>query len=174
MNEQLTLSPAGAQFIKGFETLRLQTYDDATGKPLPAGSRAIGVPTIGWGHTGPDAFPGRLISLAQAEQFFQQDVRGPIDAARRAVRVPLTQPQFDALVSIIFNCGTGAAGKGSGIIVLKSGRPSTLLSKLNAGDYAGAADEFLKWDIDNGHEVAGLKNRRYAERAMFLSKGEHS
>jgi len=85
------------------------------------------------------------------------------------VKVALTQGQFDALVSILFNVGPGAKGEKDGIIFLASGRSSTLLRKLNAGDYAGAADEFRKWCHGAGNTLLeGLVTRRARERALFL------
>ena len=71
--------------------------------------------------------------------------------------MPVTQNQFDALVSFTYNLGAGNL------------RSSTLLKKLNAGDYAGAADEFPKWNKAGGKELAGLTRRRNAERDLFLS-----
>lgn len=84
------------------------------------------------------------------------------------VKVALTQCQFDALVSIVFNVGPGAKGEKDGIIFLASGQSSTLLRKLNAGDYAGAADEFPKWCLGaSGTLLGGLVTRRTRERALF-------
>jgi len=71
--------------------------------------------------------------------------------------VPLTQGMFDALVSFSFNVGLGTLQR------------STLRSKLNRGDKAGAAEEFLKYCLAGGKILKGLQNRRIDERAMFLS-----
>lgn len=78
-------------------------------------------------------------------------------AVSAAVTVSLSQSQFDALVSFAYNVGIGAF------------RSSTLLRKLNAGDYQGAADQFLLWDKNDGKVMRGLTRRRQAERALFLS-----
>lgn len=75
----------------------------------------------------------------------------------RTVKVGLTQGQFDATVSFTYNLGAGSLST------------STLLRKLNAGDYAGAADEFLRWNKAGGKVLNGLTRRREAERALFLS-----
>ncbi|EAA7932780.1 lysozyme, partial [Salmonella enterica subsp. enterica] len=75
----------------------------------------------------------------------------------RLVKVRLTQGQFDALVSFAYNLGARTLST------------STLLRKLNAGDYAGAADEFLCWNKAGGKVLKGLTRRREAERALFLS-----
>ena len=72
--------------------------------------------------------------------------------------MPLSQSQFDALVSLVFNIGGGAF------------RKSTLLQKLNAGDYAGASNEFMRWIKAKGRVLGGLVTRRAAERALFLSE----
>ena len=70
-----------------------------------------------------------------------------------------SQPQFDAIVSLAFNIGLGNL------------QASTLRMKYNRFDYAGAADEFLKWRKSNGVVLRGLERRREAERALFLSGG---
>ncbi|EDH9820259.1 TPA_asm: lysozyme, partial [Salmonella enterica subsp. enterica serovar Typhimurium] len=75
----------------------------------------------------------------------------------RLVKVKLTQGQFDALVSFAYNLGARTLSS------------STLLRKLNSGDYAGAADEFLRWNKAGGKVLNGLTRRREAERALFLS-----
>jgi lysozyme len=103
--------------------------------------------------------------MAQAESLFAGDMQWAADNVADAVTVPLTPGQFDALVSIVFNIGTGAF------------RRSTLLKKLNRRMYADAANEFLRWDkvtnpVTGAKEVsAGLVKRRQAERALFLSPG---
>ena len=84
------------------------------------------------------------------------------------VTVPLTQGQHDAMVSIVYNVGIGSSEK-DGIIVLRNGKPSTLLRKLNAGDYDGAADQFLLWISPGSNVENGLKRRRTQERCMFLT-----
>ena len=71
-------------------------------------------------------------------------------------KVPLSQNQWDALMSFVYNLGSANLG------------PSTLLKLLNAGDYAGAAEQFLRWNKAGGQVLAGLTKRRAAERAMFL------
>lgn len=140
----MSLSQAGLDMIKGFEGLRLTAYQDSAG-----------VWTIGYGHTGPDVRPGMTITQARAEQLLRQDVARFEQAVRDAVRVPLTQNQFDALVSFSFNVGAGAF------------RGSTLLSKLNAGDYAGAQAEFGRWVHAGGQRLEGLVRRRTAEAELF-------
>lgn len=115
-----------------------------------------GVLTIGYGHTGPDVVPGQRITSAQADALLAKDIVRFEQNINRMVRVPLSQFQFDALVSFSYNCGNEALNC------------STLLRKLNAGDYAGAAAEFVHWNHDNGRVVAGLTNRRNDESRLFL------
>ncbi|MGV3621975.1 MAG: glycoside hydrolase family protein [Archangium sp.] len=141
------LGQAGLNLIKEFEGLRLTAYRDP-----------VGVLTIGYGHTGSDVKPGMTISQQRAEQLLKNDTGWAQKAVRDTVKVPLTQGQFDALTSFTFNLGAGAL------------RSSTLVKKLNAGDYAGAQNEFGRWVHAGGQVLAGLVRRRAAEAKMFGSK----
>lgn len=145
MNPQAFISPAGLDLIKHFEGVRLAAYLDS-----------VGVPTIGVGHT-LGVKMGDRITQEQADEFLRVDIEDAEDAVHRLVTVPLTQGQVDALVSFTFNLGVGNLGK------------STLLKKLNAKDYDGAAEEFLKWCLAGGKMLPGLLKRRTAERQMFLT-----
>ncbi len=142
-------SAQGKALIKGHEALRLFAYKDVGG-----------VPTIGWGHT-KDVFIGQHINEATAEQYLAEDVAEVDECINRHVKVPLTQNQFDALSSFTFNLGCGAL------------RDSTLLEKLNTGDYLGAAEEFKRWNKAKIGGVLtvvdGLTARRERERALFES-----
>ncbi|MDX7988781.1 lysozyme, partial [Xenorhabdus sp. 12] len=93
----------------------------------------------------------------QAEAFLQDDLQPIYATLRQWVTVPLNQGQFDALCSFIFNCGSGNFSS------------STLLKKLNQGDYTGAAAELSRWNKAAGKVMRGLDNRRASERQMFLS-----
>lgn len=135
------------QAIKTAEGLRLTAYLD-TG----------GVWTIGYGHTGGDVREGLTIPLSEAERLLTRDLRVAEGHVNDAVKVKLTQNQFDALVSFVYNVGGGAF------------RSSTLLKLLNAGDYDGAANQLPRWNKDNGRVVNGLTNRRREERELFLRK----
>jgi lysozyme len=136
--------------IKEHEELRLISY-------LPTKND---VWTIGWGHT-KNAKPNMTITVAQAEQFLREDLAWVEDAIDKLVKVPLTQNQHDAVGSLIFNIGGGAFSK------------STVLRKLNAGDYRGAADAFLMWDKQRDKQTGkmiplrGLTIRRKKERDLF-------
>lgn len=134
----------GFNLIKEFEGLRLHTYK------CPADRW-----TIGYGHTA-NASANDVITEAQAISLLYQDVAKSERAVNQYVRVPLTQNQFDALVSFVFNLGVG------------NFRTSTLLKKLNAGDYDDAAKEFGRWIHAGGKALPGLVRRREAERALFL------
>jgi lysozyme len=154
----MKLSQQGEKLIKNFEGLRLTAYRDVAG-----------VWTIGYGstryHDGSPVKPGdKLSSEVQASAIFVNTLGQYEDAVNNYVKVPLTQAQFDALVSLTFNEGTYAL------------KESTLLRKLNTKDYNGAADQFLVWnkitDPHTGQKVVcdTLTKRRSAERHLFISK----
>jgi len=111
--------------------------------------------TIGYGHT-KGVQPGDTCTLAQADDFLTADVAWAVEAVNRAVTVPLTQPQFDALVSFVYNIGAPAFFT------------STLLKQLDAADYTAAANDLLAWDHQAGQVLDGLETRREQERARFL------
>lgn len=143
-------SDRGVALIKAHEGLRLTAYTDP-----------VGVWTIGYGHTTtagpPKVERGMKITDAGADAILRQDLAKFEGYVSSAVKVPLNQNEFDALVSFTFNLGPGNL------------RSSTLLKKLNAGDRAGAADEFLKWVRAGGKTLPGLVKRREAERALFCA-----
>lgn len=133
----------GLQLTEQFEGCRLTAYQDQ-----------VGVWTIGYGHTGFDVHEGMTITQAQAEAYLRADIEAAA-AVNRLVTIAITQDAFESLVDFTFNLGVGAL------------MHSTLLRKLNAGDFAGAAAEFEKWDHAGGQVVAGLLRRRLAEEALF-------
>lgn len=151
--------------VKEEEGLRLTAYPDPATKAAPW--------TIGYGHTGPDVVPGLRISAARAEELLQADLREAADIVTRAVSVPLTDSQYAALTLFVMNVGPGGKGVKDGFVTLKSGKPSTMLTMLNRGDYAGAAAEFAKWTKAAGKVMPGLVKRRAAEAALFLSDTSH-
>lgn len=156
----MTPSERCYDLIKRFESCELTAYPDpgTGGDPW----------TIGWGHTGPEVHEGMTISQDIADALLLKDVTHAADAVMRAVEVDLTQGQFDAFVSMVFNIGPGNSRR-DGIIRLKDGRPSTFLRKLNAGDVTGAATAMLAWNRANGRVMNGLVRRRAAEQSLFLS-----
>ncbi|HDL6699896.1 TPA: lysozyme [Yersinia enterocolitica] len=119
-----------------------------------------GIPTIGVGHTGMvDGKPvavGMVISKDKSSELLRSDLKWTEEAIATNVKVPLTQNQYDALCSLIFNIGPTAFAN------------STVLKRINAGDYKGAADAFLMWK-KAGNDLNILLPRRQRERALFLS-----
>lgn len=156
----MKISDAGIALIKEFETCELVAYPDpGTG----------GAPwTIGWGHTGA-VHEGDTCTQEEADAWLMEDIAKAERCADRALHVAVTQGQYDAFVSLIYNIGPGVKHGRDGIIILSSGAPSTFLRKLNAGDDIGAADEIPKWNKSGGRVMAGLTRRRIAERDLFLS-----
>ena len=142
----MEVSQAGLELIKEFEGFRSNAYRDS-----------VGVATIGYGHT-KGVRMGDVITRAQGEAFLLGDTQDAQEAVERLVTVPLTQNQYDALVSFTFNLGSGNLAS------------STLLKKLNDGDYPGAADEFPRWVHAGGKKLEGLVRRRNAERRLFLGQ----
>ena len=108
------------------------------------------------------------ISQDIADAYLLKDVTHAAELVRAAVTVPLTQGQFDAFVSLVFNIGPGGPSR-DGIIRLKSGAPSTFLRKLNAGDTLGASLAILSWNMAGGRVLPGLVKRRAAEQSLYLS-----
>lgn len=147
--DQMAVSLFGVDLICGFEGKRLVAYDDG-----------VGVWTIGFGTT---IYPncikvkkGDTCTEAQAKSYMAHDLKKFEQAVNGAVNIPLNQNQFDALVSLAYNIGTGAFNK------------STLVKKLNAGDIRGAADQFDVWVNAGGKRMQGLVNRRAKEKEVFL------
>ena len=149
----MNISQNGIDLIKQFEGCSLTAYPDpgTGGKPY----------TIGFGWTQPvDGVPvhlGMTIDQATADRLLKCGLVQYENGVNQLVRVPLTQNQFDALVSFAYNVG------------LRSLSTSTLLNKLNTKDYAGAADQFRVWTKSAGKTLPGLIRRRNAERSLFLS-----
>jgi lysozyme len=166
-NGAMNMKPSNAAVVlaKSSEGLRLMAYPDPGTRGAPW--------TIGYGST-VGVKEGDVITLDQAEARLDRDLLGAAAVVNRAVTVDLTQGQFDALTDFVFNVGPGRKADPSkgdpgrdGFVVLKNGKPSTMLRKLNAGDYTGAAAEFPKWTKAAGRELPGLVIRRAKERAMF-------
>lgn len=141
----MVISDKGIALIKEFESCELKAYR------CPAG-----ILTIGFGHTR-GVKEGDHITQAQAERYLRGDLVGVEHDVQRLVKVPLTQGQYDALVSFTFNCGTRAFST------------SSLLGKLNAKDYDGAAEELQRWNKAGGKVQGGLTRRRLLEKRLFES-----
>jgi len=136
----------GLELIKKFEGCKLKSY------LCPAG-----VPTIGYGHTYGVKLD-RTISVQEAEVLLDHDYQEAEDDVLEVVTVPLTDNQLGALTSFVFNLGKGNFGS------------STLLKKINKGDFTGAANEFDRWIFSKGVKLNGLIARRAAEKDLFLTK----
>jgi lysozyme len=149
MPNDFSYSDKGLALTQQCEGLRLTAYQDS-----------VGVWTIGYGHTGSDVHPGLTILSEQATELLKNDVETAVAAVNKLVTVQLQQHQFDALVDFVFNLGSQRLAG------------STLLRKLNAADYAGAAEQFLVWVRAGNQVLPGLLARRKAERAMFLALDE--
>ena len=138
-------SPKGIALIKEFEGLRLKAY-------LCPG----GVWTIGYGHTA-GVKPGMVISEAQAEEYLKADLIA-FERYLNGLGLALNQNQFDALVSFIYNVGTGNFSN------------STLLRKVRANPQENSImDEFLRWVYSKGRVLPGLQRRRLAEMKLYFS-----
>lgn len=144
----MTPSENAYKIIEDFEGYRDKAYPD----PGTGGSPW----TIGYGHTR-GVKPGDTCTEEQAEDWLHEDVAEAAAAVNEYVTIPLSQNQFDALVSFTYNLGVHNLNR------------STLLTLLNRGDIEGAADEFLKWDMAGGRVLPGLDTRRHKERELFLS-----
>jgi len=151
----LTPSQACSALIRRFEGLQTKVYADPKTGSAPY--------TVGYGHTGPDVHLGAIWAVKACEDALVTDITHAWDAVARLLSLsPTSQGQLDALVSFAFNVGVYGTPQHPKL------RESTLLRKHKAGDFAGAADEFLKW-INKGSPVeAGLRTRRAAERALYL------
>ena len=138
-------SSKGIALIKEFEGLRLKAYK------CPGG-----VWTIGYGHTA-GVKPGMVISEAQAEEYLKADLIA-FEKYLNGLGLALDQNQFDALISFIYNVGTGNFSS------------STLLRKVKANPQDNSImDEFLRWVYSKGRVLPGLQRRRLAEMKLYFS-----
>jgi GH24 family phage-related lysozyme (muramidase) len=144
------ISRRGIDRIKKHEAFRAEPYRDQAGHM-----------TIGWGHKILPNETYTRITTEQGERLLQIDLAMAEEVINRKVAVPISQNQYDALVSFAYNVGAQAFAD------------STLLKKLNARDYAGAADELLRWKYvtQGGNKVvsSGLLARRNDERELFVA-----
>lgn len=145
----MTPSDDCVELVKHFEGCFLKAYPDPGTNAEPW--------TIGYGCT-TDVHPGMVITLPEAERRLVVDLAKSAIEVTAMVKVPVAQHQFDALVSFCFNCGAANL------------RSSTLLRKVNAKDFDGAAAEFLRWTRAAGKVLPGLVRRRTAESNLFKDK----
>jgi lysozyme len=139
-------SSAGLALTKSFEGLRLTAYRDGAG-----------ILTIGYGHTGPDVHEGLVVTEADAEALLLRDMADAVACVNHCVTAEISQGKFDAMADFAYNAGRGAF------------RGSTLLRRVNAGDFAGAVKQFGLWVHAGGAVEPGLVRRRAAEAALFAS-----
>jgi lysozyme len=158
----MNVSPKAIAMIKHHEGVRQKPYQ------CPARLWTVGVGHVIWPEQGKlkledrNAFPVRqedmrTYSMEEVDAILRSDLARFEKGVATYCTVPLTQGEFDALVSFSFNVGLGTLQR------------STLRAKLNRGDKAGAAEELLKYCMAGGKILKGLQNRRIDERAMFMS-----
>ncbi len=146
----MIVNQAAIDLIKEFEGFEAKAYRD------PVGIWTIGYGTTEMAGVGIDPKAGMTITQDDAERYLQLAVQKFAAKIEDMIDVPVTDNQFGALVSLGYNIGTGALAK------------STVMKRLNAGDYQGAADAFAMWNKAGGKVLPGLTRRRAAERALFL------
>ncbi len=153
-----TASDQCVDLIKHYEGCHLKAYPD----PKTGGDPW----TIGWGATGAGVLPGIEWTQQQADERLQDDIQERVEVVRQYINTPMSQGQFDALISLVFNVGYGHRRK-DGILHLKNGSPSSLMRLLNAGQYHAARAEFAKWISPGSNVEYGLRRRRRAEQGLW-------
>ncbi len=143
----MQISHMGIQSLKELEGFRAKAYKDT------GGVYTIGYGTIKW--LGKPVEAWQTITDKEAALALQADLAWAQTAVNQLVRVPLKQHMFDALVSFVYNIGENAFSK------------STMLRLLNEGKYDQAAEQFKRWNQDNGKVVPGLVSRRKVEESLF-------
>jgi len=116
----------------------------------------VGVQTVCSGHTGPDIKPGKIYTAQECNRLLVQDLSKHGQGVLQCTKVPLNQNQYDAFVSFAYNVGVSAYCQ------------STLVKKLNNGDYTAACNELTRWVYAGGKRVKGLVLRREKEKALCL------
>ena len=143
IGEKMQISEEGKNLIKKFEGCELEAY-----------KCAAGVWTIGYGHI-KTAVEGMKIDQATANELFDEEMGEYETYVNTAVTVPLSQNQFDALVSLVFNLGNGNLNA------------STMLKVINSGDHAGVPAQIKRWNKAGGKVLDGLVRRREAEALLY-------
>jgi lysozyme len=148
MAAALTVSFGGAALIISHEGTESRVYLDP-----------VGIPTVCTGHTATVSQKdvGKTFSSEVCANLLRQDLRVAEAAVKKCTTVPITQEQYDALVSFTFNVGGGAYCR------------STLARRLNAGRCTAAGDQFLRWNKAGGKVLPGLTRRRAEERTLFMT-----
>ncbi len=141
----IAISGACIAFIATHEGFVDHTYNDA-----------VGVKTIGYGHTGPDVKAGQTITRQEAQELLVKDANKHWDGIKKYIKAPISQHEADAYASFAYNVG------------VNNFKNSTLLKKLNAKDYEGACKQLLRWNRSGGKVLKGLTKRRQAEYKMCM------
>jgi len=154
------ISPKGIAFIKEWEGVILQAYDDVDDRVVKPGERVFGTLSIGVGHTNaagpPKVYVGMMITEEESDAILASDLRSVELQIDHLVKVPLNQNQRDCLISFEFNTGW-------------LGHPHcSLLSALNSGNYNLADEDFMLYDRSQGKILKGLQRRRLAEKKLFM------
>ena len=144
-DDSMKTSEVGKELIKEFEGCRQVAYQDS-----------VGVWTIGYGHT-KDVYEGQLVIKKTCDKFLEEDLDEFEGYVNKLVKVELNQNQFDALVAWTFNLGPTNLNE------------STMLRKLNYGDYESVPDEMRRGNKAGGEVLNGLVRRRDAEANLFSS-----
>lgn len=138
------ITEAGLKLIEAFEGYSGTQYRDA-----------VGVPTIGYGTTASVVSPlPQTCTRAEAEGWLRKYVAESCEPAVNGLGVPLNSNQFDALCSLVYNCGPGVLD-------------GTIGQNLRAKNYNAAANAFMLYVHAGGQVLQGLVNRRAAEKALF-------
>lgn len=146
----MNVNAAGLSLIMRSEGLELEAYRDA-----------VGVWTIGYGHTSmaglPKVTPGMKITKEEAREILARDVEKFAVGVREIIKVPLTDNQFSAIVSFSYNVGLGAL------------RSSSVLKAINSRNFSEVPRRLMLWVKAGGRTLPGLVTRRAAEGKLFLT-----
>lgn len=152
------LALGGAFLIAPFEGKENKAYVDP-----------VGIATICFGET-KNVKLGDYRTDDECLESLAEDLIKHDKILLSVVQVPMTDNQHAAFLSFLYNVGPGKKGVKDGFVHLKkTGKPSSMLRKLNVGDYEGACNEFLNW-MQKGQGLAGIEKRRRKERAMCLGE----
>jgi lysozyme len=149
-NADMRINQTGFVMLTDFEDFKPKPYDDGTGTL-----------TIGYGHTRSAVMPAE-VTEEEAGELLKADLEYFEGIVKQEVRVPINRNQFSALVSLTYNVGEG------------NFRNSTLLKKLNNGNFKAAAGEFESWNRAGGKKLEGLVRRRAAEKQLFNTQPQAS
>lgn len=160
-NADLSVSDDGISLVAEFEGWVPYRYRDGDEPGVPIHLRKTGRWTVGYGHLERpgEVWPSwpREMTIEEGRSLLRSDLARAAALVRKHITEPLAQHEFDALVSLAFNCEAAVVPSSS-----------TLARELNAGNREVAADQFLVWIYANGKPDDRLRARRRRERAMFL------